>query len=108
MRRMQLIYLTLCVAGAALPLSQFVPWLVDNGLDVPRLAQQAMSNPVSAFAWADVVVSGVVAAVLVLVEGRRLKMRGLWMPLLALLLGPSLALPLFLLLRERHLDMRSR
>ncbi|MCL2657217.1 MAG: DUF2834 domain-containing protein [Betaproteobacteria bacterium] len=100
---MQIIYLILCVVGAALPLSQFVPWLFAHGLNVPLLLQQATSSHIAAFAWADALVSGIVVVVFVLVEGRRLAMRRLWLPLSCLVVGPSLALPLFLFLRERHL-----
>ena len=100
---MQIIYILLCIAGAALPLSQFMPWLSVHGLNVPLLLQQATSSHISAFAWADVLVTGIVVAVFVLAEGRRLAMGRLWLPLSCLVIGPSLALPLFLLLRERHL-----
>jgi hypothetical protein len=100
---MQLIYILLCIAGTALPLSQFVPWLAGYGLDVPLLLQQAISTYIAAFAWADVLISGIVVVVFVLAEGRRLAMRRLWLPLSCLVVGPSLALPLFLFLRERHL-----
>ncbi|CAN7232309.1 DUF2834 domain-containing protein [Pseudoxanthomonas sp. LjRoot143] len=100
---MQLIYLVLCVIGAALPLSQFIPWLSANGLNMPLLLQQAIATPVSAFAWADVLVSGIAVLVFIAVEGRRLAMRRLWIPAACMLVGPSLALPTFLLMRERHL-----
>lgn len=99
---MQLIYLLLCIAGTALPLAQFLPWLPAHGLDVPLLLQ-ATSGSIAAFAWADVLVSGIAVAVFVVVEGRRLAVRLLWLPLSCLMVGLSLALPLFLLLRERHL-----
>ncbi len=98
---MQPIYLRLCLAGAALPLSQFVPWLAAHGLHL--LLQQASASHIAAFAWADVLVSGIAVAVFVVVEGRRLAMPRWWLPLCCLAVGPSLALPLFLLLRERHL-----
>jgi len=98
----QIIYAILCLLGAALPLAQFVPWLRDHGLSVPLLVAQATETPIAAFAWSDVVVTGVVVAVFVLVEGRRIKMRHAWTSLIGLVVGPSLSLPLFLLLRERH------
>ena len=101
---MQIIYILLCIAGAALPLSQFIPWFSAHGLNVPLLLQQATSTYISAFAWADVLVSGIAVAVFVLAEGRRVAMRQLWLPLSCLAIGPSLALPLFLLLRDRHLS----
>ncbi len=100
---MQIIYLLLCIAGLALPLSQFVPWLSAHGLNMPLLLQLATSNQIAAFAWADVIISGIVVAVFVIAEGRKLAMRRLWLPLSCLMIGPSLALPLFLLMRERHL-----
>lgn len=100
---MQFLYILLCLAGAALPLSQFLPWLSAHGLDIPLLLQQATASHIAAFAWADVLISGITVLVFVVAEGRRLAMRRLWVPLSCLAVGPSLALPLFLLLRERHL-----
>lgn len=99
---MQPLYLVLSLAGAALPLSQFVPWLAAHSLNI-LLLQQACASHIAAFAWADVLVSGIAVAVFVVVEGRRLAMPRWWLPLCCLAVGPSLALPLFLLLRERHL-----
>lgn len=101
---MQLVYLLLCMAGTALPLAQFVPWLSAHGLNVPLLLQQATATHIAAFAWADVLVSGIAVFVFIVVEGHRLGMRRLWLPLVCMGVGPSLALPLFLLLRERHLE----
>lgn len=100
---MQPIYLLLCLAGTALPVSQFVPWLAAHGLHLPLLLQQASASHIAAFAWADVLVSGIAVAVFVVVEGGRLAIPRWWQPLCCLAVGPSLALPLFLLLRERHL-----
>lgn len=100
---MQVVYIILCICGAALPLAQFFPWLSTHGLDIPLLVEHAIASPISAFAWSNVFVSGIAVAVFVVVEGRRLGMRHLWLPLLSLAVGPSLALPLFLLQRERRL-----
>lgn len=99
---MRSIYAVLCLLGAALPLSQFIPWLSVNGINVPLLLQQAIATPITAFAWADVLVSGIVVFVFIAIEGRRLAMRRLWIPALCMLVGPPLALPAFLLMRERH------
>lgn len=100
---MPIIYILLSIIGILLPLSQFVPWLSAHGLNMPLLFQLAISSHIAAFAWADVVVSGIVVAIFVIVEGRRLAMRRLWLPLSCLVVGPSLALPFFLFLREHHL-----
>ena len=105
---MQGLYIFLCLAGTVLPLSQFIPWLVAHGLDVPLLLLQATSSPVAAFAWSDVLISGITVALFIGVEGRRQGMRHWGWSLCALVVGPSLALPLFLLLRERHFAARQR
>ena len=105
---MQATYLLLSVLGTLVPLSQFVPWLVKNGLAVPLLLQQAFWSPISAFAWADVLVSAVVVVVFIRTEGRRLRMSSLWAPVVALcVVGVSLALPLFLFMRERHIARKT-
>jgi hypothetical protein len=105
---MQATYLILSVLGMLLPLSQFVPWLVKNRLAVPLLIQEAFGSPISAFAWADVLVSAVVVLVFIRAEGRRLRISSRWVPVVALcLVGVSLALPLFLFMRERHIARRA-
>jgi len=101
---MQIVYAVLCIVGALLPLTQFVPWLVSHGLNVPLLVQEALAAPVSAFAWSDVLISALALIVFVFAEGRRIRMPRAWLSLLGLAVGVSLALPLFLLLRERHLQ----
>jgi len=100
---MSIIYIILSIVGTVLPLSQFVPWFSVHGLNIPLLLQQATSSNIAAFAWADVLVSGIVVIVFIVAEGRRLGMRRLWLPLSCIAVGPSLALPFFLFLRERHL-----
>ncbi len=101
---MRFAYLVFCVLGTVLPLSQFAPWLSANGLAIGLLVQEAFSPPVAAFAWWDVLISALVTLVFVFSEGRRLGMKHLWLPVLGLCtVGVSLALPLFLLLREQRL-----
>jgi Terpene cyclase DEP1 len=98
-------YLGLAVLGTVLPYSQFLPFLHEHGLNLGLFLQQLFANRVSSFFALDVVVSSVALWVLILVEGRRLRMRYLWVPLLSnLAVGVSLALPLFLYLRERSLN----
>lgn len=106
---MKWLYLLLCIAGTLLPLSLFGPWVLDHGLAITLLIGQAFATPVAGFAWMDVLVSAVVVLVFVVVEGRRLQMRFLWLPFLAMFtVGVSLALPLFLLMREFALDRNHR
>jgi hypothetical protein len=99
------IYLVLCVLGVALPYWQFVPFLAAHGLDMRLFFHQLFANNISAFFGMDVLVSAVALLVFTARESTRLGMRGRWLPLIAVLtVGVSLALPLFLYLRERKLE----
>ena len=99
------VYLFLCILGAAIPYSQFVPWVMENGLQLGLLVHQLFANRISAFFGVDVLVSSVVLLIFMGVEGRLLRIRFRWMPMVGLCaVGISLALPLFLYLRERALE----
>ena len=96
------VYLFLCVLGAAIPYSQFVPWVMENGLPLGLLMRQLFANRISAFFGLDVLVSSIVLLVFMRIEGRRLRLPFRWLPIAGLCaVGVSLAFPLFLYLRER-------
>lgn len=100
---MKAFYGILAVLGAVLPYSQFGPWILQNGFDISRLAEEITQSRISSFAWLDVLVSAIVLIGFVLFEGTRKGMRLLWLPIVGTLtVGVSLGLPLFLLLREIH------
>lgn len=102
---MKKLYLLLAILGAVLPLSQLVPFLTTHGLNLKLFFAYLFSNSVSGFFGMDVIVSSVVLWLFVFSEGRRLRMRRLWVYVACnLAVGVSLALPLFLLFRERTLD----
>ncbi len=99
------IYLFLCFLGAGIPYSQFIPWILENGLHLGLLVRELFANRISAFFGLDVLVSSVVLLMFMSIEGRRLRMRLRWLPVAGLCaVGVSLALPLFLYLRERALE----
>ena len=101
------LYLGLAAAGTVLPFWQLLPFLQEHGLDIPLLVARLFADPVAAFFGTDVIVSSVVLWVLVLAEGRRAGVRGLWIPIAAnLAVGVSLGLPLFLYMREVRLGAR--
>lgn len=96
------VYLVLCAAGAVLPYTQFLPWVLDNGLN-PRLAlQDLFANHISAFFAADVLVSAVVVFVFLAFERDRVGRRWWLVVAATLAAGVSLGLPLLLYLRERE------
>ena len=103
--RLRHVYMTLCVLGALLPYSQLVPWLLQHGLDLPLFFRQLFANEIGGFFGLDVIISSFVLWVFVFSEGRRVGVRHLWLPVLAsVVVGLSLGLPLFLYLRQLHLD----
>ncbi len=99
------VYLALCLPGAVLPYWIFVPWAMDHGLNLRLLVQELFSTRIGAFFGMDVLVSAVALAVFISIERRRHPVRAWWLPVIALLtVGVSLALPLFLYLRESQLE----
>ena len=102
------VYLGLCVLGVVLPYWQFLPWAAENGLNLPLFVQQLFANRIGAFFGMDVLVSAVALLVFVRFENSRTRIPGRWLPLIGVLtVGVSLALPLFLYLRERTLEPSS-
>ena len=98
-------YLSLCVLGMMLPYWQFVPWVFEHGLNLPLFFQELFANRIGAFFGMDVLMSAVVLVVFMKAEASRLNVRRSWIPILALLLvGVSLALPVYLYLRELKLE----
>ena len=99
------LYIALCVAGTVLPYSQFVPFVREHGFDMRLFVDQLFATRISAFFALDVIVSAVVLWTFVFVEGSRRGVKRLWMPIAAsLIVGVSLALPLFLYLRETRAE----
>jgi hypothetical protein len=102
---MKKLYLLAAILGTALPLSQFIPFLMTHGLDLKLVFTTLFSNGVSGFFGMDVIVCSLVLWIFVFSEGRRLGMRHLWLYVICnLLVGVSLALPLFLLFRQSALE----
>ena len=90
-----------------MPYTILIPWLAEHGVDVRLFVSQLfVTGPASIFA-ADVLFAAVVFILFVLVEGRRLGIRHLWLPpLVVFAIGLCCALPLFLAMRERSLEAR--
>ena len=98
-------YLILCVLGIVSPYSQFVPWLLEHGLNVRLFVRELFANRISAFFAMDVIVSAIVLIWFIQTEGKRLQVRLLWFPTIGtLVIGVSFGFPLFLFLRQVTLD----
>jgi len=101
-------YLVCCVLGLVLPYWQLVPWLLEHGLNVTLFFRELFANRISAFFAMDVIVSAIALIWFIQSEGKRLRVRFLWLPTIGtLIVGVSFGLPLFLFLRQLMLDRAS-
>ena len=98
-------YLIFCVLGILLPYSQFLPWLLTHGLNLSFFFRELFATRISAFFAMDVIVSAIVLICFIQSEGKRLRVRLLWLPTIGtLVIGVSFGLPIFLFLRQAMLD----
>jgi hypothetical protein len=96
-------YLILTLLGIFLPYGAFVPWLVSNGLDVSLLLSEAAANPISLFAWLDVLVAAVALLGFIVVDGQRHEVKYRYVAILGTLsVGVSFGLPLYLYFKEKQ------
>ena len=99
------VYLVLCMIGAIVPYTLFLPFLLEHGPDLVFFTELLFVNPIAGAFGLDMILSSVVFWMLVAVEGRRAGVRHLWAPIAAnIVIGLSMGLPLFLYMRELHLE----
>ena len=98
---MKYFYGILCVLGTVLPYSQFIPWILENGLSLQAMVTQIANDRLSAFAWLDGIVTAIVLIGYILWDARKHQIKYAWLPILgSVSIGVSLGLPLYLLLKE--------
>ncbi|ASA57669.1 DUF2834 domain-containing protein [Vibrio gazogenes] len=106
--KVKYLYLILCVFGTLLPFTQLIPWVTEHGIDISLFIQELFSTRIGGFFGWDVIISAVVLLVFIFTESKRIHMRYLWLPVVATLsIGVSLGLPLFLYLRQIHMDSKT-
>ena len=102
------LYLVLCFLGVLVPYWQFLPWVLQHGLNLALFARELFANRIGAFFGMDVIVSAVALLVFTRIESARLGIRRRWLVLIAVLtVGVSLGLPLFLYLRESEIERKA-
>jgi hypothetical protein len=102
------LYLILSVLGIILPYTQFVPWLLQHGFNIGLFFRELFANRISAFFATDVILSAIVLICFIHGEGKRLRIRLLWLPTIGtLIVGVSFGFPLFLFQRQVMLDRRN-
>jgi len=103
------LYVVFYLLGLVLPYSQFIPWIIEHhALNISMFIHDLFANRIAAFFALDVIISAIVLLSFIQSEGQRLRMRFLWLPMLAtVFVGVSLGLPLFLYLRQLELDRKA-
>jgi hypothetical protein len=102
---MKKLYLLLMILGLFLPLSQFLLWLNEFGFDISLFIGTIIKDKLSLFAWLDVLISALVLIIFIIYESKKLVMSKIWLPIVGTLcIGVSFGLPLFLFLREIHIE----
>lgn len=98
---MKYVYLSLAIIGLVLPYSEFVPFVMENGLDIALLIKQLMANHISAFGGYDVIVLAVVLLAFIIYENKKKRIRYSWLAVLGTFtVDVSFGLPLFNFLKK--------
>jgi hypothetical protein len=108
MRRLvQPSYALLAAAGLVVPWLFNLRFMAEGGswVDLPAVAALAFANQVAASFTSDLLIAFVAFLVFSIAEGRRIGMAWWWVyPLLGATIAFAFAFPLFLLMRDRHLQ----
>jgi hypothetical protein len=105
-RSLAWIYLALAVAGAVLPWLANIAFIRASGqpFDLGLFVRMANANPAAQSLSRDLAVGATAVTIWMVVESRRLGMRGLgWVLLSCVTIAFAFGAPLFLYLRERRL-----
>lgn len=99
------VYLGLAILGTFLTVSQLIPFIQLNGPNIILMFQELFRNEATSFFGYDLLVTAFTVLVFILIDGRRVKLPNLWIPIISIfVVGIALGLPLYLYLREVHLE----
>ena len=102
---MKTLSLLLAIAGLIAPYYSLAAFLLEHGFDLALLVQQLFANRISTFFAVDLIIASLVFWVFVYQESARRQEPRAWVFIAAsLVVGLSLALPLFLYFRQVRMD----
>lgn len=100
-------YLILSILGAILPWQanlEFIQNSPEPGFNISAFFEDASLTAAARSLSRDLVIGATAVSIWIVVEGRRLKIKGWWVALVAsFTISFACGAPLFLFLRERHL-----
>ena len=95
------IYLGLALIGATLPLTQFAPWTISNGLNFPKLASDVFANQMAAGVAIDAIAAAFFMIIYIILEQKKRAVKFFYLPIIGVFVfGLAFALPLYFYLRE--------
>lgn len=101
---MKYFYIAAALLGSIIPYGAFLPWLIENGANLSLFFEMAIANPISLFAWLDVLITLIV---FIIVDAKTNKVAYWYLALVGTVcVGVSCGLPLYLYLRTREQDTR--
>ena len=99
--KIKYLYILLCVIGAVLPYYFFLPFLIENGINLQMITDLLFVNKVSSAFGINALITSIIFVIFISIENRKTKLPNLWIPILASsIVGVSFGLPLYLLLKE--------
>jgi lysylphosphatidylglycerol synthetase-like protein (DUF2156 family) len=105
--RLFYLWVGLALAGAVIPFAIAIPWMQEYGFQPGLFLRQVFVNRASTAFAVDLLFSINVFILFIIVEGLRLRIKRLWLPvLLVITIGLCCGLPAFLAMRERALAAR--
>lgn len=105
---LSLLYL-LAFIGIGLPYWKFIPWVLDNGLNLTLLTQELFSTEIGAFFGLDVIVSAIVLISFVINDSKKNNVRNYWIAIVCTFsVGVSFGFPIYLILRELSFNKQDK
>jgi hypothetical protein len=106
---LQAAYLFLAVTGAIFVPYSLLIFVQAHGFDMSRMFADFLANEASTILLVDLGIASIVYHVWMIAEARRLRMRHWWIYIIWFwVIAFSSSMPLFLLMRERKLQEKSR
>lgn len=103
--RLRHFYLLLAIAGIVLTYSQLIPFMIANGMDMVLLFSELFKNHATSFFAYDLLVTALACLIFLIVDGRRLKLPKLWIPIAGVFaVGVAFGFPLYLYMRDLHME----
>jgi CDP-diglyceride synthetase len=101
-------YLLLAIIGTILTLWQLSLFSLQNGLNIVLMFSELFKNNATSFFGFDLIVTAVTVIFFIIFDGKRLKIKHLWLPLISIfLVGVALGFPLYLYIREIQIEKRN-